>query len=76
MISSHFSAPGSESAEWPPAVLGLANTAVDTLVGMDDEHVLALVETIDGADLYTVGIFAVDTIVVDDVSHRAGSSDI
>ena len=32
----------------------LANPAIDTFVGMDDEHVLALVEAIHGADFYTI----------------------
>jgi hypothetical protein len=36
---------------------------------MDHQHVLALIETIDGADLYAVGVFALDTIFGDDVGH-------
>src|SRR5258708_15686862 len=31
--------------------LGLADAAIDALVGMDHQHVVALVEAIDGADL-------------------------
>jgi hypothetical protein len=38
---------------------------------MDDEHILTLVETIDGADLDAVGVFALDALVVDDVGHSA-----
>src|ERR1700678_3034062 len=38
----------------------LAHTAIDALVRMDDQHVLALVKAIDGADLDAVGIFALD----------------
>jgi hypothetical protein len=36
---------------------------------MDDQHVLALVEAVHGADLYAVGIFAFDAGISDDVSH-------
>jgi hypothetical protein len=36
---------------------------------MDDQHVLALVEAVDGADLNAVGIFAFDAGFSDDVSH-------
>src|SRR5262249_10545818 len=47
----------------------LAYAAVDALVRVDDQHVLALVETIDGANLDAVHVFAFDAIVVDDVGH-------
>jgi hypothetical protein len=36
---------------------------------MDDQHVLALVETIYRADLNAVGILALDAVISDDVSH-------
>src|SRR5262245_34044584 len=49
--------------------LGLAHAAVDALVRMDDEHVLALVEAVDGADLDTVHVLALDAVFGDDVSH-------
>src|SRR6478609_5080902 len=48
---------------------GFAHAAVDAFVGMDDQHVLALVETVDGADLNAVGIFAFYAGFSDDVSH-------
>ena len=48
---------------------GLADAAVDAFVGMDDEHVLALVEAIHGAHLDAVHVFALDAIIVDDVGH-------
>src|SRR6185295_19246123 len=38
--------------------LGLADTAVDAFVGMDHQHVVALVETVDGADLDAVHVLA------------------
>jgi hypothetical protein len=46
---------------------------------MDDQHVLALVEAVDGADFNAVGIFAFDAGFSDDVSHpglRKGSERI
>src|SRR5579862_1177078 len=49
--------------------LRLADAAINALFGMDDEHVLALVEAIHGADLDAVHVFAFDAIVVDDVGH-------
>jgi hypothetical protein len=36
---------------------------------MDNEHVLALVETIDGADLHAVHQFALDATLVDNVGQ-------
>ena len=47
----------------------LADPAVDALVGVDDEHVLALVEAVDRADLDAIHVFAADAVVVDDVGH-------
>src|SRR5690349_19627354 len=53
--------------------LGLAHAAVDALVGMDHQHVVALVEAIDGADLHAVHVLALDAVFGDDVGHRASS---
>ncbi len=39
---------------------GLANPAIDALVGVDDEHIVAFVEAIDRAHLDAVHIFAFD----------------
>ena len=39
------------------------------LVGVDDQHVFTLVETVHGADFDAVGIFAFDAGFSDDVSH-------
>ena len=47
----------------------LANTAIDAFVGMDDEHVLALIEAVHGADLDTVRVLAANAAFVDDVGH-------
>src|SRR5262245_46396275 len=49
--------------------LRLAHAAVDALVGMDDEHVVALVEAVDGADLDAVHVLALDAVFGDDVGH-------
>ena len=51
--------------------LGLANTAVDTLVGMDDEHILAFIEAVDRTNLNAIGVFALDTVFIDDVGHAS-----
>src|SRR3954452_12317529 len=48
---------------------GLADAAIDAFGRIDDEHVLALVEAIDGADLDAVHIFAADAGIGDDVGH-------
>ena len=47
----------------------LANTTINALVRVDDEHILSLIETIYGADFDTVRVFAFDAGVVDDISH-------
>jgi hypothetical protein len=49
--------------------LRFAHPAIDALVGMYDEHVLAFVEAVHGANLDAVGVFAPDAGFVDDVSH-------
>ena len=38
----------------------LAHPAIDAFVGMNDEHVFALVETIDGAHLHAIHQLALD----------------
>ena len=58
---------------WPDRIgraFRFTQGAVDTLVGMDDEHVRAFVETIHGANFNTVSVFAGDAAVVDDISHK------
>src|SRR5262245_28343962 len=44
----------------------LAHPAIDALVGVDDEHVLAFIETIDRAHLDAVHVLASDTGFRDD----------
>jgi hypothetical protein len=36
---------------------------------VDDEHVLAFIEAVDGADLDAVHVLALDAVFCDDVSH-------
>jgi hypothetical protein len=38
---------------------------------MDDEHVLAFIETVDGTDLDAVHVLALDTGFGDDIGHAA-----
>ena len=49
--------------------LGLAHPAVDALVGMDDEHVVAFVEAVHGTHFHAVHVLALDAVFGDDVSH-------
>ena len=51
----------------------LANAATDAFVGMDDQHVLALVETIHRANLDAVHVFALDAGFGHDIGHRENS---
>ena len=54
----------------------LADAAVDALVRVDDEHVLAFVEAVDGTDLDAVHEFAADAVVVDDVGQGSESREV
>ena len=48
----------------------LANPAIDALVGMNDEHVLAFIEAVDRANLDAVHVFALYAFLDDNVGHR------
>ena len=48
----------------------LADAAIDALVRVYDEEVLAFIETVDGANFDTIGIFAADAIVGHDIGHE------
>src|SRR3954467_7683299 len=50
--------------------LGLADAAIDALVGVDDEHVVALVEAVDRADLDAIHVLALDASLGDHVGHQ------
>ena len=47
----------------------LAERTVDALIGMNDEEVGALVESIHRADFDAVGVFALDAVLGDDERH-------
>jgi hypothetical protein len=47
----------------------LANAAIDAFVGVDDEHVLTLIEAVHRAHLDTIRVFAANAALVDDVGH-------
>ena len=69
---SQLSRPGSVSAKIALSrTFRLAHAAVDALVGMDDEHVLAFVEAVDRTHLHAVHVFALDAVVGDDEGHGA-----
>ena len=42
---------------------------IDTLVGIDDEHVGAFAEAVHRAYIDTVGVFAADAVIKHDVGH-------
>src|SRR6516225_10488269 len=47
----------------------LANPAIYAFVGMDDQHVLALVEAIHGADFHTIHQLTFDATFIDYIRH-------
>src|SRR5262249_54888301 len=47
----------------------LANTAIDAFIGVDDEHVLTLVEAVHRTNLDTVHVLTFDTAFIDDVGQ-------
>src|ERR1700736_3635356 len=61
---------GHDGMRW---ALRLAHTAVDAFIGMDDEHVLPFVETVNRANGYAIHMFAVDAILGDDIGHAMSS---
>ena len=48
---------------------GLAHAAINTFIGVDDQHVLAFIEAIHGANFHAIHIFALDAVFSDDVGH-------
>src|SRR5262249_60222656 len=52
----------------------LAHAAIDALVRMNDEHVLALVEAVDRTDFHAIHVLAANATLVDDVGHVTRSS--
>jgi hypothetical protein len=49
----------------------LTDTAIDAFTGIDDQHVLALIETVHGADFDTVHVLALDAGLGHHISHYA-----
>ena len=47
----------------------LTYTTIDAFIWMDDEHVLAFIETVDRADFDAVHVFALDAIVGHQIGH-------
>jgi hypothetical protein len=50
---------------------GFANAAIDALVWVNDEHILSLIEAIDGTYLHAIHIFAPNAVVGNDEGHDA-----
>ena len=48
----------------------LANAAIDTFIGMNDQHVLAFIKAIHRTYFNAVGVFAGDTGIVNDIGHN------
>jgi hypothetical protein len=70
LSSSHFSAPGiGVLLDGRDRTGRDADVAIDALGRIDDQHVLALVETIHRTHLDAVGEFAANAAVVDDVGQ-------
>src|SRR3990167_3447545 len=46
-----------------------ADGAVDALVRVDDQHVRAFDEAVDGTHVHTIGVFALDAVFGNDVGH-------
>src|ERR1700687_5479087 len=54
----------------------LADPAINAFVRVDDEHVLALVEAVHGANLHAIHQLALDAAFVDDVGHLSAFQQI
>ena len=46
-----------------------ADAAIDTFVGMNDEHILAFVETVHRTHFDAIQVFALDAVFCDDVGQ-------
>lgn len=53
--------------------LGDADRAIDAFIGIDGEEVGAFTETVDGADIDTIGVSAANTVFGYDVRHDGPS---
>ncbi len=50
-----------------------AYAAIDAFIRVDDQHVLAFVETVDRAHFDAVSVFALYAVLVDDIRHSSVS---
>jgi hypothetical protein len=57
---------GKDGVDW---ALGNAHGAVDALIGVDGQEVGAFAKAIHGANVHTVGVFALDTGFGNNVGH-------
>ena len=48
---------------------GFAYAAINAFIGVDHQHVFALIETVHGADFHAIHIFALNAVFGDDVGH-------
>lgn len=48
---------------------GFTNAAINALIGMDHQHIFAFVKAIHRTNLDTIGVFAGDAFIVDDIGH-------
>ena len=53
---------------------GDADGAVNALVGIDHQEVWTFAEAVHGANIHAIGVFALDAVFGDDVSHGDSSS--
>jgi hypothetical protein len=56
---------------WPQPDIRVRKRAIDALVWVNDEHILALIEAIDGTYLHAIHIFAPNAVVGNDEGHDA-----
>jgi hypothetical protein len=57
---------GKDGVGW---TLGNAHRAVDALIGVDGQKIRTFAKTVDGTNIHTVGVFALDTGFGDNVRH-------
>ena len=71
LLSGSSSVSGLNRLNW---AFWLAHAAIDALIRMNDQHVLAFVEAINGAHFNTVHVFALNAGIDDDIGHGGVSA--
>jgi hypothetical protein len=56
--------------------LRLTQSTVDALIGVNNQKVRAFVETVYGANFYTVSVFTLNAVISNDKSHAVSSTNI